>query len=146
VGVQNGQTIVIGGLMEDRKTESIAKTPIIGDVPFLGELFKRRINNKTKTELLIFLTPHVAARPDMLKAMGEEELQNTSLVPQAVGSGAFQRQQEGLEAGHGPTTQPDPRDAERQQRMEELQHEQQQPQMPQDEQGPPPPPRRRRGD
>jgi general secretion pathway protein D len=141
VGVQNGQTIVIGGLMEDRKTESIAKTPIVGDIPFLGELFKRRVNNKTKTELLIFLTPHVASRPDMLKAMAEEEMQNTKLVPQAVGQGAFQQQREGLEAGHGPTTQPDPREAERQQEMQQMQE-----QIQREQQEPLPPPRRRRGD
>lgn len=112
VGVQNGQTIVIGGLMEDRKTETIDKVPIVGDIPYLGELFKRRRNTKTKTELLIFLTPHVASRPEMLQDMAGEELRGTKLVPGAVDTGAFQLHQEGLQSGHGPTTRPEPPPAE----------------------------------
>src|SRR5205085_7069263 len=62
VGIKDGQTIVIGGLMEDRKTSTLSKVPLLGDVPGLGLLFQRRQTTKTKTELLIFLTPHVAQR------------------------------------------------------------------------------------
>src|SRR4029453_3094648 len=40
VAVQNGQTIVIGGLMEDRKTSTVNKVPILGSIPLVGELFK----------------------------------------------------------------------------------------------------------
>jgi len=84
VGVRNGQTIVIGGLMEDRVTKSISKIPLLGDIPLIGELFKRTQDNKSKTELLIFLTPHVAAQPDMLEQMSNDETQGTRLVPSAV--------------------------------------------------------------
>ncbi len=59
VAVLDGQTIVIGGLMEDQETESIKKVPLVGDVPLVGNLFKRTIKEKQKTELLIFLTPQV---------------------------------------------------------------------------------------
>ena len=38
VGVQNGQTIVIGGLMEDKKTQTVDKVPFLGDIPFIGNM------------------------------------------------------------------------------------------------------------
>ena len=66
VGIIDGQTIVIGGLMEDQKTETITKVPLLGDLPGVGPFFQRRQDTKTKTELLIFLTPHVAQKPATL--------------------------------------------------------------------------------
>src|SRR5205823_9191467 len=81
VGVKDGQTIVIGGLMQDRKESTINKVPIIGDVPFIGEAFRHTNDKTTKTELLIFLTPHVALQPDLLKGMSDSELRGTKLVP-----------------------------------------------------------------
>ena len=105
VAIQNGQTIVIGGMMEDRKTETIEKVPLVGDIPVVGNLFKRTQVNKTKTELLIFLTPHVAPAPDNLEGMSQQELDHTKLVPGAVQPGAFQDHMQGL---HIPSTQPAP--------------------------------------
>jgi general secretion pathway protein D len=58
VVVKDGQTVVIGGLMEERTGESISKVPILGDIPILGWLFKFKTTNKTKTNLLVFITPH----------------------------------------------------------------------------------------
>jgi general secretion pathway protein D len=104
VGVQDGQTIVIGGLMEDRKTQTVDKIPFLGDIPVIGNAFKRTRQTKTKTELLIFLTPHVAARPEQLKAMGEDELEGTRLVPTSVYPGAFKEHMRGLQ--RGASTQP----------------------------------------
>src|SRR5205085_8178845 len=74
VGVRDGQTVVIGGLMEDKKTDSVDKVPILGDIPLLGALFQRRSTTKTKTELLIVLTPHVAAQPDSLQDMAAQDV------------------------------------------------------------------------
>jgi len=59
VTVQNNQTVVIGGLMEDRKSETVNKVPLFGDIPILGWLFKTRNVSNEKTNLLVFLTPHV---------------------------------------------------------------------------------------
>ncbi|MDX9978731.1 MAG: hypothetical protein RBU25_01670, partial [Lentisphaeria bacterium] len=59
VMVQSGRTVVIGGLMEDQETREVRKVPLLGDIPLMGTLFRRTILNKSKTELLIFLTPHV---------------------------------------------------------------------------------------
>ena len=41
VAIENGQTIVIGGLMEDRKTETVSKVPLLGDIPCIGAAFRR---------------------------------------------------------------------------------------------------------
>ncbi|WP_349986163.1 type IV pilus secretin PilQ family protein [Stenotrophomonas sp. WHRI 8082] len=57
--VDDGQTVVIGGVYEFTDRSSISKVPFLGDVPFLGNLFKQRGRNKDKAELLVFVTPKV---------------------------------------------------------------------------------------
>jgi type IV pilus assembly protein PilQ len=57
--VDDGQTVVIGGVYEFSDRSSIAKVPFLGDVPFLGNLFKKKGRAKDKAELLIFITPKV---------------------------------------------------------------------------------------
>lgn len=57
--VEDGQTVVIGGVYEFTDRNSINKVPFLGDVPFLGNLFKKRGRNKDKAELLVFVTPKV---------------------------------------------------------------------------------------
>jgi general secretion pathway protein D len=104
VGIRNGNTIVIGGLMEDRKTVTVAKVPLVGDVPLVGQLFRRDIVSKSKTELLIFMTPHVARAPTDLPGMSQDEMRGTQLTPDAVDKGVFDSQMEGLR--RGATTQP----------------------------------------
>ena len=91
--------------MQDQNTETVNKVPLLGDIPLLGELFKRTQNTKTKTELLIFITPHVATAPEKLRKMSEEETDHTSIVGKAVYPGAFQEHLQGLEAG---VAEPDP--------------------------------------
>ena len=59
VVVDDHQTVVIGGLIEDRSTEGITKVPLLGDIPILGWLFKYRTRGKEKTNLVILLTPHI---------------------------------------------------------------------------------------
>jgi type IV pilus assembly protein PilQ len=57
--VEDGQTVVIGGVYEFTDRNSVNKVPFLGDVPFLGNLFKKRSRNKDKAELLVFVTPKV---------------------------------------------------------------------------------------
>lgn len=99
VAVRDGQTIVIGGLMQDQLTKSIDKVPGLGDIPGLGILFQHKTEKKTKTELLIFITPHVALQPDELKDMSEKEKAGLKIVPQAVEPGAFDEHLKGLDRG-----------------------------------------------
>jgi type IV pilus assembly protein PilQ len=57
--VNDGQTVVLGGILETQKTRSADKVPLLGDIPVLGYLFKTTTNINNKTELLIFLTPKI---------------------------------------------------------------------------------------
>ena len=57
--VENGGTVVIGGIFEQNEREDVSKVPFLGDVPYLGNLFKTRTKTSNKTEMLIFLTPKV---------------------------------------------------------------------------------------
>lgn len=73
VVTMNGKTVIIGGLMENQKTESVSKVPLLGDIPVLGHLFKRTIKEDSKTELMIFLTPHIIYKPSDLADLTENE-------------------------------------------------------------------------
>jgi type IV pilus assembly protein PilQ len=57
--VDNGDTIVLGGIFEQTTRTTIEKVPFLGDVPYLGNLFKRTVKVDDKTELLIFVTPKI---------------------------------------------------------------------------------------
>lgn len=57
--VEDGQTVVIGGVYEFTDRSSVSKVPFLGDIPFLGNLFKKKGRSKQKAELLIFITPKV---------------------------------------------------------------------------------------
>jgi len=104
VAIADGQTIVIGGLMQDQKTVTVNKIPILGDIPLIGAAFSRTQYDKTKTELLLFLTPHVAQAPGALPSMSKDEMRGTLLTPAAVSPGTFQEHMEGMQRGN--TTQP----------------------------------------
>jgi type II secretory pathway component GspD/PulD (secretin) len=62
--VQNGQTVVLSGIMRERESKITRKIPLLGDIPLLGELFKHRENTTTTVELLAFITPVVVDNPD----------------------------------------------------------------------------------
>ncbi len=57
--VDNGQTVVLGGIFQTDKNVSTTKTPFLGDLPYVGRLFKRTIERDDKQELLIFITPRI---------------------------------------------------------------------------------------
>ena len=57
--VDDGQTVVIGGVYEFRDRTELSKVPFLADLPVLGNLFKKRGNTKSKAELLIMVTPRV---------------------------------------------------------------------------------------
>ncbi len=57
--VNDGQTVVLGGILETTKTKSVEKVPYLGDIPVLGHLFKSTTDINNKTELLIFITPKI---------------------------------------------------------------------------------------
>ena len=77
VTIKDKQTMVIGGMIKDDKTETVHKTPILGDIPLLGKLFRRADTRVEKTELMVFITPHVVytdADADRVTAEQREKL------------------------------------------------------------------------
>ena len=56
---ENGETIVLGGVFREESTTTETKTPIIGDLPYIGRMVKRTSNVSRRTELLIFITPKI---------------------------------------------------------------------------------------
>jgi len=57
--VENGQTVVLGGIFQEERNFDTTKVPVLGDVPVLGTLFRRRATTDEKRELLIFITPNI---------------------------------------------------------------------------------------
>ena len=57
--VSNGETVVLGGVYEQALSESVTKVPVLGDIPLIGRLFRNNLNNDSKNELLIFVTPKI---------------------------------------------------------------------------------------
>ncbi len=73
VSMQSGSTVVIGGLIRDDKDTVEKKIPLLGDIPILGNLFKYKKDRIQKTNLLIFITPHVLATQEDLQRITEEQ-------------------------------------------------------------------------
>ena len=59
--IRDGETIVIGGLISDHMENTVFKIPLLGDIPILGFLFRSKHLARTRTELLIFVTPKILA-------------------------------------------------------------------------------------
>ncbi len=57
--VNNGDTVVLGGVFREETTTTVTKTPVLGDLPYVGNIFKRTEETESKTELLIFITPSI---------------------------------------------------------------------------------------
>ncbi|MED5432980.1 MAG: type IV pilus secretin PilQ [Pseudomonadota bacterium] len=55
--VNDGETVVLGGIFQQEKVNSVTKTPFLGDLPWIGNLFKKTVKRDNKQELLIFITP-----------------------------------------------------------------------------------------
>ena len=72
----NGQIIVLGGLMRDDNTASVQRVPCIGAMPILGEPFKFTENLHRKTNLMVFLKPHVIKSSDEIEAITNRKYNN----------------------------------------------------------------------
>lgn len=87
----NAQTVVIGGLMETQRTESIRKIPLLGDIPVLGFPFRRTIKSDVKKELLIFLTPYIVNDAHGLRDVTTDEVDKTELIERAYDQKDFDK-------------------------------------------------------
>jgi general secretion pathway protein D len=78
VFVKDKEMVVIGGLIKDNEVDSVSKVPCLGDIPVLGALFRAKSTKNQKTDLLIFLTPHIIRDYSDLKGLSdnkEEEME-----------------------------------------------------------------------
>ena len=71
--VQDGHTVVIGGLMEEREEKEVSKVPLLGDIAILGWLFNFQSTSKKKTILLVFVSPHIVKDSPQLSKIAEEK-------------------------------------------------------------------------
>jgi general secretion pathway protein D len=92
----NGQTVAIGGLISNQKIDQDRRVPFLGDIPVLGNLFKRKITSHAKTELLIFLTPYVIQHPGDLAKMTEDESGRLEAAPTSFSEEETKRFLEGM--------------------------------------------------
>ncbi|MEY3017470.1 MAG: hypothetical protein RL336_605 [Pseudomonadota bacterium] len=73
VMAQDGETIVLGGLVKDDVQESVQKVPLLGDIPFLGRLFRSNNTKITKTNLLVFIRPTIIRNAERLRGATAEK-------------------------------------------------------------------------
>ena len=57
--VEDGGTLIVGGIYEEENSNTIKKVPLLGDIPVIGNLFKSRARKERRRELLIFITPRI---------------------------------------------------------------------------------------
>ena len=72
VAVQSGESIVLAGFMQDRARKSRQQVPLVGDVPWLGNLFKDKDDQIRRTELLIAITPQIVKDPHQIRGIAAE--------------------------------------------------------------------------
>jgi general secretion pathway protein D len=75
VTVYDGMTIVVGGLIQNRKNVSETKVPILGDIPLLGWLFKHKSVTYSKSNLLVFITPHIMTKRERLESISKQKME-----------------------------------------------------------------------
>ncbi len=73
ISVKDGEVVILGGLMRDSKTLNQNKVPLLGDIPIIGGLFRSTTTNTNKTELMIFLVPHVVEGDRDSKALVDRQ-------------------------------------------------------------------------
>ena len=71
--IKDGQTVCLGGFIADNIVEDSTKVPLLGDIPILGYLFSYTSHSRVKTELIIFITPHILTTPQEMMRMTNEQ-------------------------------------------------------------------------
>jgi general secretion pathway protein D len=72
VSVQNGQTVVLGGLIQDSESRGRDRIPVLGEIPVVGNLFGTTNSTNIRTELIVFITPRVIRNPEDARDVSEE--------------------------------------------------------------------------
>ena len=96
----DGKTVVIGGLMQNNKTETTSKIPLLGDLPLMGALFRRTVKADTKTELMIFLTPRIVSTETQIATLTRDQ---QSMLQRAFSEQELNKFLEGVPTRDTPT-------------------------------------------
>lgn len=75
VVAKNEETLVLGGIMQDRDIDQVSKVPLLGDIPLIGQLFRTTTKKHSKVNLLVFLTPHIIRDASDFKRVVERKMQ-----------------------------------------------------------------------
>ncbi|MHB8830156.1 MAG: type II secretion system protein GspD, partial [Syntrophales bacterium] len=74
VVIKSGETVVIGGMIQDDSDKGTGKVPLLGDIPLLGWLFKTRSTSNTRTNLFVFITPRIIEQPEDARKIKDEKM------------------------------------------------------------------------
>jgi general secretion pathway protein D len=92
VVAKDGMTIAIGGLIRTRVDNSQEKVPVLGDIPYLGKVFRREMRRRLKTELVLLITPHILATPFEGELVSKNRMRTLSDHPYHIhGDAALER-------------------------------------------------------
>jgi general secretion pathway protein D len=97
VVVKSGETVVIGGMIEDTEDEGTYKVPLLGDIPLLGWLFKSRSTVKKRTNLFVFITPRIIQNPEDASKIQEEKMDYMRTIQEGTIKNAPVRNKENKE-------------------------------------------------
>jgi general secretion pathway protein D len=87
VVVKDNQIVVIGGLLQDNNEEQITKVPFLGDIPLLGQLFQSKTSSRQKTNLIVFLNPHVIKEAERLAEITKDKQKEFAVAGQRYAEG-----------------------------------------------------------
>ena len=71
--VKSGETVVLGGLMDDASKQEVSKVPLLGDIPLIGQLFRYTSNEKSKRNLMVFIRPTIIRSDDVYRSLSQEK-------------------------------------------------------------------------
>ncbi|CAG0992065.1 partial Secretin OutD, partial [Anaerolineae bacterium] len=78
VVAKDGLTVAIGGLIDSSSSTSVQKVPLLGDIPVFGELFQRKVESKSKRELILLITPHIITAPGDVEEVSRDTVESIS--------------------------------------------------------------------
>ena len=70
--VDDGEILAIGGLLDDNERKTLARIPLLSDIPLLGELFKSRSRSRTKTNLMVFIRPTIVRTREQARELSAQ--------------------------------------------------------------------------
>ena len=74
IRIKDGETLVLGGLIQERESKNISKLPFLGDLPLIGSIFRSTTTSNEKSELVIMITPHIIKDTEDVASSDTENL------------------------------------------------------------------------